>query len=142
MTVAKVYLMVRANDPLYELSFKIYISRMEDKIWSYTLRQVAAHFGVTRPEVDQSVALIDKRRQWNQMSNLWKNSAVRTPVPPRQVAGQSAVESPPPLVTGRNVGDPEQQPCYLSRVDLSADRRVRDAFARCHSDSGIRPGTR
>jgi hypothetical protein len=78
VTVAKVHLMVRANDPLYELSFKIYTSRMEDKIWNYTLRQVAAHFGVTQPEVDQSVVLIDKRRQWNQMSNLWKNSAVRT----------------------------------------------------------------
>jgi hypothetical protein len=70
--------MVRANDPLYELSFKIYTSRMEDKIWNYTLRQVAGHFGVAEPVVDQSVVLIDKRRQWNQMSNLWKNSAVRT----------------------------------------------------------------
>jgi hypothetical protein len=78
VTVAKVHLMVRANDPLYELSFKIYTSRMEDKIWNYTLRQVATHFGAAEPVVDQSVVLIDKRRQWNQMSNLWKNSAVRT----------------------------------------------------------------
>jgi hypothetical protein len=78
VTAVRIHLLVRANDPLYEMSFKLYTSRMEDKIWNHTLKQVAAHFGVADPLVDQSVVLIDKRRQWSQMSNLWKNSAVRT----------------------------------------------------------------
>jgi hypothetical protein len=77
-SVARIHLLVRANDPLYEMSFKIYTSRLEDKIWTHTLTRVAGHFGVTEPAIDASVVLVDKRRQWNQMSNLWKNSAMRT----------------------------------------------------------------
>lgn len=77
VTVARVDLMVRANDPLYEASFKLYTSRLEDKIWNHTLTQVAAHFGSTEP-IEREVHLVDKRRQWDQMGNIWKNSAVRT----------------------------------------------------------------
>jgi len=76
-TVAKIDLLVRANDPLYEASFRVYTSRLEDKIWNHTLTQLAAHFGSTEP-VEMKVALIDKKRQWNQFGNIWKNSAVRT----------------------------------------------------------------
>lgn len=78
ITVARVHLLVRANDPLYEVSFKLYTSRLEDKIWTHTLGEVARHFGVVEPEVDSSVLLVDRKRQWNQVSNLWKNSALRT----------------------------------------------------------------
>jgi hypothetical protein len=77
-TVARVHLLVRANDPLYEASFRLYTSRLEDKIWSYTLSQVAGYFGVAQPEVSNKVTLVDKKRQWNQFSNIWKNSAIRT----------------------------------------------------------------
>ncbi len=78
VTVTRIHLLVRANDPLYEVSFKLYSSKMEDKIWTYTLTQVAAHFGVDEPVVDSTVLLIDKRRQWSQFSNIYKNSALRT----------------------------------------------------------------
>jgi hypothetical protein len=78
VTLARIHLLVRANDPLYEASFKIYTSRLEDKIWTHTLTQVAGHFGVTEPAIDATVVLVDKKRQWSQMSNLWKNSALRT----------------------------------------------------------------
>jgi hypothetical protein len=77
-SVARIHLLVRANDPLYEASFKLYTSRLEDKIWTHTLTQVAGHFGVTEPEVVRETTLVDKRRQWDQVSNIWKNSAVRT----------------------------------------------------------------
>ncbi len=76
-TTARIDLMVRANDPLYEASFRLYTSRLEDKIWTHTLTQLAAHFGSDAP-VSMEVALIDKKRQWNQFGNIWKNSAVRT----------------------------------------------------------------
>jgi hypothetical protein len=77
-TVARIHLLVRANDPLYEASFKLYTSRLEDKIWNHTLKQVAGHFGVEGPEVETTVALVDKRRQWSQFSSIYKNSALRT----------------------------------------------------------------
>ncbi len=77
-TVARIHLLVRANDPLYEASFRMYTSRLEDKIWTHTLGRVASHFGVEEAPVESTVTLIDKKRQWNQFSNIWKNSAVRT----------------------------------------------------------------
>jgi hypothetical protein len=76
-TMAKIDLLVRANDPLYEASFRIYTSRLEDKIWTHTLTQLAAHFGSSEM-VERQAVLIDKKRQWNQVGNIWKNSAVRT----------------------------------------------------------------
>ena len=76
-TVARIHLLVRANDPLYEASFRIYTSRLEDKIWTHTLTQLAARFGSSEP-VGVEAVLIDKKRQWNQVSNIWKNSAIRT----------------------------------------------------------------
>jgi hypothetical protein len=77
VTVARIHLLVRANDPLYEASFHLYTSRLEDKIWNYTLTQLAAHFGSSQP-VEMRVDLVDRRRQWRAFGNIWKNSAVRT----------------------------------------------------------------
>lgn len=77
-TVAKIDLLVRANDPLYEAGFKIYTSRLEDKIWIHTLKEVSKHFGAVDPQVTMESRLVDKRRQWSEMRNIWKNSAVRT----------------------------------------------------------------
>jgi hypothetical protein len=76
-TVAHIHLLVRANDPLYEASFRLYTSRLEDKIWTHTLTQLAAHYG-TDAVVTKQMNLVDRRRQWDQMGNIWKNSAVRT----------------------------------------------------------------
>jgi hypothetical protein len=77
VSTARIHLLVRANDPLYEASFRIYTSRLEDKIWIHTLTQLAAHFGSEEP-VTSVVNLVDKRRQWRAFGNIWKNSAVRT----------------------------------------------------------------
>ena len=76
-SIAKIHLLVRANDPLYEASFKLYTSRLEDKIWTHTLTQLAGHFDSHEP-VESKISLIDKKRQWDQMGNIWKNSALRT----------------------------------------------------------------
>jgi hypothetical protein len=74
---ARIHLLVRANDPLYEASFRVYTSRLEDKIWTHTLTQLAGHFGSSAPVATEAV-LIDRKRQWDQVGNIWKNSAVRT----------------------------------------------------------------
>lgn len=77
-TVAHIQLLVRANDPLYEIIFPLYASRAEDKIWLHMLTQVATRFGVEDPEPEMKVAKLDKRRQWNRFGNIWKNSFIRT----------------------------------------------------------------
>jgi hypothetical protein len=76
-SIARIHLLVRANDPLYEVSFRLYTSRLEDKIWNHTLTALSNHFGGDAP-VEMEVALVDRRRQWDQFGNIWKNSAVRT----------------------------------------------------------------
>lgn len=76
-TAARIHLLVRANDPLYEASFRLYTSRLEDKIWTHTLTRLAAHFGSSE-HIELQAALIDKKRQWAQFGNIWKNSAIRT----------------------------------------------------------------
>lgn len=76
--VASIRLMVRANDPIYELGFKLGGSRAEDRLWVHTLTQLAKRFGVADPAVTKKVILIDKKRRWNEFSNLWKNSLIRT----------------------------------------------------------------
>lgn len=77
-TVASIRLMVRANDPLYELGFMLGGSRAEDKLWVHTLTRLAEHFGAEAPVVGKKVVLVDKKRRWREFSNLWKNSLVRT----------------------------------------------------------------
>jgi len=39
---------------------------------------VASHFGTDSPTVRMSVQLVDKKRQWSEMKNIWKNSAIRS----------------------------------------------------------------
>ncbi|HSF80893.1 MAG TPA: hypothetical protein VLA49_06645 [Anaerolineales bacterium] len=77
-TVAQVQALVRANDPLYELAFRLGFGHtMEDEFWQQTLRNLAAHFGV-KGQVGQKVTLVDSRVQWSQAKNIWHNAAIRT----------------------------------------------------------------
>jgi len=46
-TSAQIQALVRANDPLYELTFRLGGGRVEDMFWMNTLRNLAAHFGAS-----------------------------------------------------------------------------------------------
>ena len=77
-TVAQVQALVRANDPLYELTFRLgFGHRMEDEFWQATLKSLAAYFGVNG-YVQQQVACLDPGVQWSQAKNIWHNAAIRT----------------------------------------------------------------
>jgi len=76
--VAQVQAMVRASDPIYEISFRLgFGHKAEDAFWLATLQNLAARFGVTT-QARQEVALIDPRVQWAQAKNVWHNAAIRT----------------------------------------------------------------
>ncbi len=77
-TIAEVALLIRNNDPIYELGFKVYTSRMEDRMWQHTLRSLAGAYGIDNADVATKVVCIDKRRQWDRFGNIYKNSALRT----------------------------------------------------------------
>ena len=77
-TNAKVHVLLRANDPIFEVSMAAFGHRKENKFWSQTLSALASHFGVQNPAVDIQVACVDKRRQWRNAGNLRYNSALRS----------------------------------------------------------------
>jgi hypothetical protein len=78
VVVAQVQALVRASDPIYELSFRLgFGHRAEDDFWLATLQNLAARFGV-KTQARQEVALIDPRVQWSQAKGVWHNAAIRT----------------------------------------------------------------
>jgi hypothetical protein len=80
VTVVQVQALVRANDPLYEISFRIgFGHKSEDSFWRQTLENLSKEFGVNG-YVQQTVSVEDPRVQWSQAKNIWKNAAIRTAI--------------------------------------------------------------
>lgn len=78
-TVAQVQTLMRANDPVYEIGFRLgVISKIEDDFWEGTLARLASHFELASPQITQSNRLVDPRVQWREASNIWKNAGIRT----------------------------------------------------------------
>jgi hypothetical protein len=76
-TVAQAQVLMRANDPIYELGLRFGGHRQEDRFWQHTLTALAAHFDVTAP-VQTQATCVDPRLQWAHARNVWQNAAVRT----------------------------------------------------------------
>ncbi|MCC7354549.1 MAG: hypothetical protein IT330_12445 [Anaerolineae bacterium] len=76
-TVAQAQVLIRANDPLYEIAFRMGGSRQEDQFWVQTLTSLAAHFGA-EGEVEMQATCVDPKLQWSQAKNIWHNAAIRT----------------------------------------------------------------
>jgi hypothetical protein len=77
-TVAQVQVLVRTNDPAYEIGFRLGASKAEDAFWQRTLKALAAHFEVVEVEVETTVVCIDPKVQWSRFWNIWHNGVVRT----------------------------------------------------------------
>jgi hypothetical protein len=76
-TVAQVQSLARANDPIYELGFRVVGATEQERIWTHVLKSLAAHFSVNEP-VTLEKALVDPKVQWSQMKNLWHNAGARS----------------------------------------------------------------
>jgi hypothetical protein len=76
-TVAQAQVLMRANDPMYEMGLAMGGHRSEDRFWEHTLTALAAHFEV-EGEVDTQVVCVDKKRQWRNARNLRYNAAMRS----------------------------------------------------------------
>lgn len=75
--VAQVQSMARANDPMYELAFRVIGSREQEKIWTHVLQSLAAHFACAQ-DVSLSKTCVDTTLQWRQAGNIWHNAAMRS----------------------------------------------------------------
>jgi len=98
--VCQVQTMTRANDPLYEYSFRLFGSRAQDRIWTHVLEALAAHLcAAEQTQADSSPdpearrasgadekgaqvevikLCLDPRVQWSEAKNIWQNAAIRT----------------------------------------------------------------
>ena len=78
VTTVQIQALIRASDPIYELSFRLgFLHKSEDEFWHSTLENLAAEFGV-QGQVQQENELIDPRMQWNEVNNVWRNAGVRS----------------------------------------------------------------
>jgi hypothetical protein len=76
-TVAQAQVLMRANDPIYELGLRLGGHRQEDRFWQHTLGSLAAHFSVNEAVRTQTTC-VDPKVQWAHTRNIWQNAAVRT----------------------------------------------------------------
>ena len=79
VTVVQVQVLIRANDPLWEIVMRVYGFKKEDRFWNDTLRSLASHFGI-EGQPQMSVACVDPRLQWSQAKNIWHNAAIRSAI--------------------------------------------------------------
>src|SRR5215467_1558711 len=75
--IAQALVLMRANDPVYELGLRFGGQRQEDNFWRHTLTQLGKYFNVTAP-VELETVCVDRRRQWRYIRNVRHNSAIRT----------------------------------------------------------------
>jgi hypothetical protein len=77
-TNLKAQVLLRANDPVYELALMCGGHRKEDHFWAHTLTAVARYLGVADPTVSRNVVCVDDKRQWRHWTNVWHNAAIRS----------------------------------------------------------------
>ena len=78
-TFAQVQALIRANDPVYEMSLRMgFGHKSEDEFWYATLTNLAKSFGVGNPQPTQSNSLVDPRMQWGEWRNIWNNAGIRS----------------------------------------------------------------
>src|SRR5215204_3059446 len=76
-TVAQIQSLARANDPIYELGFRVVGATEQERLWTHVLKSLAAHFGVNEPVTLEKVC-VDPRLQWSQVKNVWQNAGARS----------------------------------------------------------------
>lgn len=76
-TVCQIQSLARANDPLYEIGFRLSGAGVQEKIWVHVLEALAAHFQING-QVQTYKTCIDPRVQWSEAKNIWQNAALGT----------------------------------------------------------------
>jgi hypothetical protein len=79
VSTVQIQVLLRANDPIYELLMAAGGHRKENEFWLATLRNLAARFGTAaEPTFEQQC--VDRRRQWHRAGNVRHNAALRSGV--------------------------------------------------------------
>ena len=76
-TVAQIQSLARANDPIYEIAFRLLGSKLQESIWRHVLTSLAQHYGVDA-NVDLTKTCLDPRLQWSEFMNVRHNAQMYT----------------------------------------------------------------
>lgn len=77
-TVLQAQVLMRADDPLYELGMTFGGHAKEDRFWAENLTAVATRLGTAGATVEAQSVCVDRRRQWRRAGNVWQNPMVRS----------------------------------------------------------------
>jgi hypothetical protein len=77
-TTVQALVLMRANDPLYEIGMMFGGHRKEDKFWVATLTALGRRLGAADPKVEAKTTCVDTKRQWRHANNIRHNSAIRS----------------------------------------------------------------
>jgi hypothetical protein len=77
-TVIQAQVLMRANDPLYEVAMTLGGHRKEDVFWVQTLTALGHRLGAADTTVTTRNVCVDSSRQWRNAGNVWHNSMVRS----------------------------------------------------------------
>ncbi|MCU0508373.1 MAG: DUF1990 domain-containing protein [Anaerolineae bacterium] len=77
-TVAQIQSLGRANDPVYELGYRLMGgAKQQEAIWRHVLGALARRFNVTAP-VELEKVVVDNKVQWRYAGNVRHNALIRT----------------------------------------------------------------
>jgi hypothetical protein len=77
-TVVQIQVLMRANDPLYELAMTLGGHRKEDQFWVQTMTALATYLGALPATVHSRTVCIDRKRQWGNFGDVRHNSMLRS----------------------------------------------------------------
>ncbi len=77
VTVAQVQSLARANDPIYEMAFRLIGASMQEQIWTHVLTSLARHYDV-QGAVSVQKTCVDPKLQWSGFKNLRHNAQIIT----------------------------------------------------------------
>ena len=77
ITVCQIQGLARANDPLYEIAFRLHGSKFQEHTWMHVLESLARHLDV-KGSVTMKKRLIAPNLQWSQVGNIRYNAELWT----------------------------------------------------------------
>jgi hypothetical protein len=77
-TIVRAHVLMRANDPLYEIGMTFGGHGKEDRFWAQTLTALGTRLGVPDPQVETRSTCVDNHRQWRHAGNVWHNAMLRS----------------------------------------------------------------
>jgi uncharacterized protein (DUF849 family) len=76
-TVCQIQGLARANDPIYEIAFRLHGSKFQEQTWMHVLGSLAKHLDVnSQPTMKKRV--IAPKMQWSQVGNIRHNAQLWT----------------------------------------------------------------